>query len=235
MADTKVQNSILVTSYRIVGLGLLLNGFRLTYNSGPHVPIRRSRRSSEFSHHVGVMSPLRQGFRPMMFILLTCSRISLALRNVSRLSLAIALPLESVVTTLYWPIILLVPEMMIDPHQGQITIPLNVDLAVHLYPALLLWTEYFLFSDRFSNPSNGKIRLAEGIQLRPLTLNVLIAGAYVSRVEFVCSLNSNIPFPYPFLNNHGFAVRLPIYMASAALSYTFSSLAECLHDYFVRV
>lgn len=84
-------------------------------------------------------------------------------------------------------------SQMIDPHQGQITIPLNVDLAVHLYPALLLWTEYFLFSDRFSNPSNGKIRLAEGIQLRPLTLNVLIAGAYVSRVEFVCSHNSNIP------------------------------------------
>jgi len=233
MANTKVQNSILATSYRIVGLGLLLNGFRLTYHCEVLAPLFEN--NGGRSHFLTMWGLF---FSTLTFMLKSLSPLfpsGSTLRNVSKLSLAIALPLESVITTLYWPIILLVPQMMVDPDLGEIAIPLSVDMALHLYPALLLWTEYFLFSERLSNPSNGKIKLAEGIQLRPLTLNVLISAAYVSRVELFCKLNSNIPLPYPFLNNYSFAIRLPIYIASAALSYTSFCLAECLHDCFVKV
>ncbi|KAI7946932.1 hypothetical protein MJO29_011459 [Puccinia striiformis f. sp. tritici] len=115
-----------------------------------------------------------------------------ALRSFKKLSLAIALPVESAITSIYWPIIILNPKLMMPPDASMI-MPLGMDLALHLYPALLLWIDYFAFSDRLKNPSNGKIRLTESIQLSTFQLTVLVTVAYVSRVELVCNMNSGIP------------------------------------------
>jgi hypothetical protein len=217
-----------------------------------------------------------------------------------KLTLAIGLPLELVITTLYWPMIILNPSMvryLLMLHfvkqttlyllawrltflffcfcvknpsiikmmlsELELVIPLSVDLALHLYPAVLLWIDYFVFSDRVASSSSGKIKLTKDIQLSILQLTILLTLAYVSRIELLCYFKTDVPrefpysrldlqyiqrwtcfttqiwldvptVPYPFLNDVDFPVRLAIYSAAAGLCYMYSSLAESLHGFFFK-
>ncbi|POW02453.1 hypothetical protein PSTT_11804, partial [Puccinia striiformis] len=164
------------------------------------------------------------------------------LRSFKKLSLAIALPVESAITSIYWPIIILNPKLMMPPDASMI-MPLGMDLALHLYPALLLWIDYFAFSDRLKNPSNGKIRLTESIQLSTFQLTVLVTVAYVSRVELsqkldgfflISNKNFSTKDPYPFLNDVNFPIRLAIYTGASGLCYMYASIAEGLHGFFIK-
>ncbi|KAA1132494.1 hypothetical protein PGTUg99_005638 [Puccinia graminis f. sp. tritici] len=111
----------------------------------------------------------------------------------------------------------------------ELVIPLSVDLALHLYPAVLLWIDYLVFSDRFADSSSRKITLTKDIHLSIFQLTLLLTLAYVSRIELLCYFNSDIPLPYPFLNDVDFPVRVAIYSAAAGLCYMYSSIAESLH------
>ncbi|POW21546.1 hypothetical protein PSHT_02239, partial [Puccinia striiformis] len=146
------------------------------------------------------------------------------------------------ITSIYWPIIILNPKLMMPPDASMI-MPLGMDLALHLYPALLLWIDYFAFSDRLKNPSNGKIRLTESIQLSTFQLTVLVTVAYVSRVELspkldgfflISNKNFSTKDPYPFLNDVNFPIRLAIYTGASGLCYMYASIAEGLHGFFIK-
>ncbi|OAV98464.1 hypothetical protein PTTG_25669 [Puccinia triticina 1-1 BBBD Race 1] len=191
MADNVATKSPLATLFHFLGLGLLLNAFRLTYRPDYFILAL----FAKMGGRANFLTMWGLFFSTVTFVfntLITLFPRNSSLRDFRKLSLAIALPIESVVTTLYWPIVLYNPKMMMNP-ELEAVFPLTVDLALHLYPAILLWIDYFAFSDRFASSSNGKIKLSNSIQLSTLELNTIITVAYVSRIELLSSLKSEVP------------------------------------------
>ncbi|EGG03763.1 uncharacterized protein MELLADRAFT_30503, partial [Melampsora larici-populina 98AG31] len=57
----------------------------------------------------------------------------------------IALPLETLISLVYWPIFLYDPSLILPPPPA-VKLTLSSDLSLHLFPALLLWTDHIFFS-----------------------------------------------------------------------------------------
>ncbi|KAA1113275.1 hypothetical protein PGT21_027073 [Puccinia graminis f. sp. tritici] len=222
----------LATLFHVAGLAVLVNAFRLTSEPDSFFMLMFTKMGGR-THFLTMWGLFFATVTFVLNIMMAIFRKNSRLRDLRKLTLAIGLPLESVITTLYWPIIILNPNMMMLS-ELELVIPLSVDLALHLYPAVLLWIDYLVFSDRFADSSSRKITLTKDIHLSILQLTLLLTLAYVSRIELLCYFNSDIPLPYPFLNDVDFPVRVAIYSAAAGLCYMYSSIAESLHGLLFR-
>ncbi|KAI8074078.1 FAR-17a/AIG1-like protein [Gongronella butleri] len=59
----------------------------------------------------------------------------------------IATPLEALISIMYWTMVYLDPELLVP--KGVEPIPFVVDAALHLSPAVLLWTDFLLLNQDF--------------------------------------------------------------------------------------
>lgn len=125
-------------------------------------------------------------------------------------TLPVALVLESVVASVYWPLRLFAMHLiMVDnPEKNRSPIPLSVDLAIHLAPITCLLYDHYL------SGAGSRFR----ISTRTAWPVVLLLGfAYKSLLETLIDPEAGQAFPYPFLN-----VREPIRSVIFALVTSFS-------------
>lgn len=92
--------------------------------------------------------------------------------------------LECLVSLVYWPLRLLFRDLILPPDAS---IPMRVDLAVHMAPALFLLADYFLFLPSWKLPRRAVYGL-----ISALTVVYWFWLAYL--------IDGSSVYPYPFLN-----------------------------------
>ncbi|KAG0146576.1 hypothetical protein CROQUDRAFT_671068 [Cronartium quercuum f. sp. fusiforme G11] len=127
----------------------------------------------------------------------------------------IALPVESCITLLYWSAIAIDPSLMIPPPPA-VAPPLALDLALHVYPTLMLWFDHLFFAPTLKAS-------------QPTLVLALFALAYTSWVELISTYGNNNQFPYPFLTMASRPIRYIIYTSSLILSRAFHAIACSAH------
>ncbi|WVQ77961.1 hypothetical protein IAT38_000042 [Cryptococcus sp. DSM 104549] len=126
-----------------------------------------------------------------------------AIKLLKRVFLLISLPVELVISSIYWGIILTVPHLMLPPapdlasapepssHGAEpdlFRIPLWMDLSMHALPAVSLLFDFFLLERKYPKPFStyGAFALA-----------AVFGSVYGVWVEHCAGING--AFPYPFL------------------------------------
>ncbi|KEI38834.1 uncharacterized protein L969DRAFT_50428 [Mixia osmundae IAM 14324] len=127
---------------------------------------------------------------------------------------AVAVPLETLISILYWGIKTAKPELMIPPIEA-LVLPIKLDLALHLMPVVLLWFDFLVFQPPFNK------------SLRPDYIAGLGLLAYCTHIEIAAVKNGRLP--YPFLRLEAPFERLAIYVASAGLFVVLFKLINGLH------
>ncbi|EKM82775.1 hypothetical protein AGABI1DRAFT_68712 [Agaricus bisporus var. burnettii JB137-S8] len=137
------------------------------------------------------------------------------LKLIKRSLLILSLPLNIVIASIYWPLILFFPAALLQEAAGTpasdamvdmlVYLPLHLDLAMHAVPAVALAVDFFIYEQKFGRKSTI---------LAPL-LAFAYAIFYGSWVEH-CSSRNNGVFPYPFLTDNTFNGRLAIYAGAAS-------------------
>jgi hypothetical protein len=128
------------------------------------------------------------------------------------------MPVEITISAIYWPLILLAPQLMLPPDlarapdadvtaaaagQPLVFLPLWMDLGLHAVPAAALIIDFFVLERKYRPPMSTWVAFA-------------VAGtfttAYVTWAEHCAAINGK--FPYPFLTIMSFEDRTKIYAAS---------------------
>ncbi|KAK0205386.1 FAR-17a/AIG1-like protein [Desarmillaria ectypa] len=152
-----------------------------------------------------------------------------ALRSLKRAMLMVCMPVEAVVVSVYWTLLLLFPSLILqkyvpaEPTSSHdalplARIPLPLDLAMHVVPGLSLVLDFLVFEKKYSQEH---IKLAVPVVLT-------CGGMYSSWAERNAKLNGGI-FPYPFLTENPFETRLGIYVGACAIGYVYFRVLNALH------
>ncbi|KAI8342789.1 FAR-17a/AIG1-like protein-domain-containing protein [Chlamydoabsidia padenii] len=70
-----------------------------------------------------------------------------SLKSVHDIIIHIAIPLEAIVSLLYWSMTFIDPELLVPKEADPV--PYIMDCAMHLYPTLLLWVDFLLLNSSF--------------------------------------------------------------------------------------
>lgn len=106
-------------------------------------------------------------------------------------TLPLALVLESVVATVYWPLRIFAIHLILQGAKRKSPIPLEVDVSIHLLPIIYLLADYYVSgsSQRFKIP------------LLPAWIIVAAIGlAYKFYLGFLIDPSMGQKYPYPFLD-----------------------------------
>ncbi|KAI9275893.1 FAR-17a/AIG1-like protein [Phascolomyces articulosus] len=125
----------------------------------------------------------------------------------------LALPLEGLISTLYWGM------GLIDPHfitpKDMPPIPLVVDCALHLFPAMFLWFDFLIFNNEFKR------------SVRHIAMLYGFGFSYYVWSGVCHSRNSH--YPYPFLDQMSEFQRVLFYFISATLAWCMYEIAIIPH------
>ncbi|ORY25722.1 FAR-17a/AIG1-like protein [Naematelia encephala] len=142
-----------------------------------------------------------------------------ALKKIKRTFLLFALPVELVISSIYWPLVLLAPHLMFPPNPDLVSspepssipqadllfrIPLWMDLSMHALPAAVLLLDFFALERRYTPPAS-----TFGAPILAFTFG----GAYANWIEHCASINGK--FPYPFLTVLDFQGRVAVYVGAS--------------------
>ncbi|KAG2157368.1 FAR-17a/AIG1-like protein [Suillus clintonianus] len=154
-----------------------------------------------------------------------------ALRAAKRASLMIALPLTFVISAVYWSLLLFFPSLILQRELPGLSgpssssappalmrIPLDIDVSLHLVPVFTLLADFIFFEKKYTKKQ---------VQIgAPLV--VLACGTwYACWVEYCASYNHT--FPYPFLTENPFNIRVGIYTFVSFLAWSCFRLMNALH------
>ncbi|KAG0705903.1 FAR-17a/AIG1-like protein [Suillus ampliporus] len=153
-----------------------------------------------------------------------------ALRTAKRASFMISLPLAFVISAVYWSLLLLFPSLILqaqlpgsEPSSSQTVpnltwVPLDIDLSLHLAPFVTLLADFVFFEKKYTRKQ---------VQIgAPLV--VLVCGTgYACWVEYCASYNNT--FPYPFLTENPFNIRVGIYTFVSFLAWGCFRVINALH------
>ncbi|KAG7442920.1 uncharacterized protein BT62DRAFT_935646 [Guyanagaster necrorhizus] len=153
----------------------------------------------------------------------------LVLRSLKRAMLMICMPVEAVIVSVYWTLLLLFPSLILQKdvvteptssHDGPplARTPLSLDLAMHVVPGLSLVMDFLVFEKKYSQEL---VKLAVPVVLT-------CGGMYSSWAERNAKLNGGV-FPYPFLTENPFETRLGIYVGACAIGYIYFRVLNALH------
>ncbi|KAG0179341.1 hypothetical protein DFQ29_002231 [Apophysomyces sp. BC1021] len=117
--------------------------------------------------------------------------------------LYLAGPMEGMISLVYWAMFLKDPYLLTPKDIPPI--PMYVDCALHLNPAVLLWVDFLIFNAEFK---------------RSLRHVVAIYGftTFYYVWSWFCQ-SQNGYWPYPFLNDFSSAGRLAFYLGCGTLSW----------------
>ncbi|KAF9001870.1 FAR-17a/AIG1-like protein [Cyathus striatus] len=164
---------------------------------------------------------LALAFLTMLFGLLVDIGPSLrSFKVIKRLILVIALPLAVVISSIYWFLILLAPQLILQQNRLEtepsssytnppiFRIPLSIDLALHACPGIALVLDFILLEKKYDG-SLAKFGA-------PFIIGSFATwyGWWVER----CAKYNNGTFPYPFLTENPWHIRLYIYIGASVLA-----------------
>ncbi|KAL7409267.1 FAR-17a/AIG1-like protein [Mrakia frigida] len=170
-----------------------------------------------------------------LFISIFTPLLPSVLHPLKRIILLLALPVETVITSIYWSLILLAPQLILPPAtpvEGEVQpeepnlfrIPLSMDLALHAVPAVILLLEFFGWEKAYRGwrGSWGAAAVA-----------AFAAVAYGTWSER-CGARNNGLFPYPFLTFNTYETRLCIYGGATTFALFFFFGLNALKKKFER-
>ncbi|KAH9842702.1 FAR-17a/AIG1-like protein [Rhodofomes roseus] len=157
--------------------------------------------------------------------------------KIKRLVLMVALPISTIVTSVYWTLLIFWTEMILaarplpidSPNPDELVpsfseptimrIPLRIDLALHAVPAISLLLDFFCFERRYSRGQ----AIYGGI-----IMTALACLSYAPWIEHCAKVNGS--FPYPFLTESPFDVRVMIYAGLSTFALVFFWIMNALHS-----
>ncbi|KZT68198.1 hypothetical protein DAEQUDRAFT_751434 [Daedalea quercina L-15889] len=157
-------------------------------------------------------------------------------RKIKRLVLMVALPISTIVTTVYWTLLIFWTEMILaarpipikSPSPDELVpsfseptilrIPLKIDLALHAVPAISLLAEFFFVERKYSRGQ----AVYGGI-----LMTALACSSYAPWIEYCAKSNGS--FPYPFLTDAPFDVRVMIYVGLSTFALVTFWIMNSLH------
>ncbi|KAJ3881012.1 FAR-17a/AIG1-like protein [Lentinula edodes] len=153
-----------------------------------------------------------------------------ALKPLKRILLIIAMPLSITISSIYWPLLLLATQLILQngsgepsssPHAPQplLRIPLPMDLSLHAVPALTLLVDFLLFEKKYTRKE---------IRYGGTGISVVYTVFYAWWVERCAGFNGG-RFPYPFLTDNPFEIRLAIYVGAGMLAFSSFWLINRVH------
>lgn len=130
---------------------------------------------------------------------------------------AIALSLETVVTSLYWPLRLLFAALLAkDPEEK--LMPTSIDLCVHLVPFVTLLVDYLAFLPRWEvKPSTGVL------------VSALFAVGYRVWLQLLLDLENGAEYPYNFLNGDSEITRSLVFAVVGIWGYSLFIIWRAVH------
>jgi len=138
-------------------------------------------------------------------------------RILKRYLAIIALPVSMVVSLIYWPLMILFPQLILPPASDSanapeipsfVRIPLWIDLSLHATPALSILVDFFFFESKYR---------WKDVQVGAPITTVAFGLGYSLWVEHCGKING--VFPYPFLTKNTFPVRVVIYSGATLLAF----------------
>lgn len=150
-------------------------------SGSPHLGLRRlALTPSTPSHSLAV------SWATFAFALLY-DLVPLALFSRVKSTLALlVVPIEGLVSVLYWSLMLLDPGLLnpaVAPGEEPFRIPLKLDLALHAFPAILLWIDFLAFSPPLPR------------RARPALIASLATASYCVWMEYCAAGNGQYPYP----------------------------------------
>lgn len=108
-------------------------------------------------------------------------------------ALPLALVLESIVASIYWPLRLFAMQLILQdvPKEGVSPIPLRVDISIHLLPIT------FLLCDHYLSGTGQKFKIS--FKTAWIIITALGLG-YKKYLSLLIDPDSIQAYPYPFLN-----------------------------------
>ncbi|EPT06093.1 hypothetical protein FOMPIDRAFT_1110353 [Fomitopsis schrenkii] len=158
------------------------------------------------------------------------------IRKAKRLVLMVALPIATIVTTVYWTLLIFWTEMILaarpipidSPEPDELVpsfadpaivrIPLKTDLAMHAVPAVALLIDFFLIERKYTR----RQAIWGGT-----AMTVLACSVYAPWIEYCSEFNGS--FPYPFLTGNPFDVRVMIYVGLSTFALVTFWILNALH------
>ncbi|OJA14847.1 hypothetical protein AZE42_00811 [Rhizopogon vesiculosus] len=153
-----------------------------------------------------------------------------ALRTAKRAFLMISLPVEIVLSGVYWSLVLFFPSLILQPQMatsepsssstvpGLLHVPLNVDLSLHVAPVVTLLADFLLFEKKYTKKQ---------VQIGAPLVAFLAGTWYACWVEYCASYNKT--FPYPFLTDNPLNIRIGIYASVSFIAWRCFRLVNAIH------
>ncbi|KAI0724063.1 FAR-17a/AIG1-like protein [Cerioporus squamosus] len=152
------------------------------------------------------------------------------LKSAKRAFLMSALPLAIVISVIYWTLLLLLPHLILmpDPNASEPTsasampepqrLPLSTDLALHAAPAVSLIIDFYFLERKYPKSVS---------RYGSFVLAAVVGTWYACWVEYCASYNGF--FPYPFLTQSPFNVRVVIYSGASLFAAVAFIAINALH------
>ncbi|GJE95192.1 FAR-17a/AIG1-like protein [Phanerochaete sordida] len=155
------------------------------------------------------------------------------IRKAKRAVFMIAMPLATVISTIYWGLLLFMPHLILRaPEKGEwqpqvpsddvpdlLRVPIKLDLALHAVPGTALILDFFLFEVKYAKHTaryGGAIVAA------------IASFWYSCWVEYCASYNGT--FPYPFLTFNPLSIRIAIYAGASTFAYLIFQVLNWVHS-----
>ncbi|KAJ7063190.1 FAR-17a/AIG1-like protein [Mycena amicta] len=134
----------------------------------------------------------------------------------------LALPVATIVASIYWTLILAFPHLILQAMPSQALesamIPLSIDLCVHAVPCLSLLVDFMFFERKYGQTAM--------VYVAPL-LSLAFTVWYGWWVELCAQHNGT--FPYPFLTLNPFEIRLRIYAGAGLVAWLWFYALNAVH------
>ncbi|KAJ7940747.1 FAR-17a/AIG1-like protein [Mycena leptocephala] len=133
------------------------------------------------------------------------------IRTIKRALFIAALPIATIVSSIYWTLLLMFPHLIIQQAPSSpdspMLLPLRIDLCLHAVPCLALLTDFMIFERNYGR---------QALLYAAPALSVLLTVWYGCWVEHCAAKNGT--FPYPFLTLNPLEIRIRIYAAAGTVA-----------------
>lgn len=133
----------------------------------------------------------------------------------------IAMTMELIVATIYWPLRLFFLHLLVDD-VSRFIFPLPVDLAVHLLPVVALTIDYLAFMPPWTITTQAALLGCAGSTL-----------AYWFQLARLVDVSKGAAYPYQFMNVEKDSSRAGIFVIVGLVGFSFFLVARYLHSWVV--
>ncbi|KAF9264778.1 hypothetical protein L218DRAFT_1076233 [Marasmius fiardii PR-910] len=224
--------TVITTLFHSIALSIMIYGYKGLHTMSIDEWIR-SQYGGHFQY-LTIQGLIIAGVTMAASVMLDLFPSSKVLLVFKRVVFMIAMPLATVISTVYWFLLLLVPAMILQ-ESGQfsddravsenieklalVRIPLSVDLSLHLAPGVSLLVDFFVFEKKYGQKE---------VKLIAPVIALTYTVFYATWVEH-CAEKNNGMFPYPFLTINPPTIRSVIYAGAGLFAFLSFTMLNRLH------